>query len=355
MGNDQQSRLNEMTDAAFFMRVSFWLFFLLFYILMPAFLHAFYEWRTRLLLLAFILFIVYCVVRNYLLFLYFGDRKKTFRRQLFDNGSTFLGLVVLCISEGFVYAHTSTISIPSYHALLLFLACCFLGPTMRTNSMADKTIHSLKKTVKYGAHQSDIKIPNEILRTIYRFYPRKLPYDSDGYQQSEERRRLLQLREQHAKAETGERFLSRLKEAFPEYAVVDWTNLSDSQCYEYKILLHAGQPILDDDLELIRALGGKRRDLCLFISILGSYWFFVVDETTYDEETDEWKFQLGSEEDQDIEQAVHRLKQVMKSEGYLEVPREIARLAVPDVETEMQELGEATVFHCLFTDLESIH
>jgi hypothetical protein len=149
VGNDKRYRMNEMTDAVFYMKVSFWLFLLLFYILMPPFLHKFHEWRTLLLLLAVVLFILYCAVRYYILLLYFGDRKKAFRRQLLENGSTFLGLILLCISEGFVYAHTSIISIPSYRSLLYTLALlCFLGPTMYTNLMADIKLIGMKKNGK---------------------------------------------------------------------------------------------------------------------------------------------------------------------------------------------------------------
>lgn len=93
MENEKGSKTNEMTDAAFFMKVLFRLFFLLFYILMPVLLKSFHEWRTVLLLLASVLFILYCALRYYIVLLYFWDSKSAFRRQLLENGSILFGLI----------------------------------------------------------------------------------------------------------------------------------------------------------------------------------------------------------------------------------------------------------------------
>lgn len=52
-----------------------------------------------------------------------------------------------------------------------------------------------------------------------------------------------------------------------QYKVVDWID-EESCCYEFKILLHENQEILDDDIELIETLGGERNDLRIFLVYL---------------------------------------------------------------------------------------
>ena len=59
-------------------------------------------------------------------------------------------------------------------------------------------------------------------------------------------------------------FWEELSALAPEFAMKDWTDAS-SCCVEYKWLLHENQPLLDDDTELMAALGGLRRDLYLFV------------------------------------------------------------------------------------------
>ncbi len=77
-----------------------------------------------------------------------------------------------------------------------------------------------------------------------------------------------------------------IRNLFSEYAIIDWTD-EDSCCYEQHILLHERQEILDDGIELIMSLGGKR---------------------------------------------------------------EVARTKVPNIETELKYAGQATIFACLFSD-----
>jgi hypothetical protein len=122
------------------MRFLFFSFFLLFYILMPSLLHSFNELRTVLFLLAGVVFIAYCALRYYILLSIWGDRKRFLWRLLLDNGSLLLGLILLYIFEGFVYATTKTFNIPSIRFLFNGIACCCLIPTMNTNKIIKKII-----------------------------------------------------------------------------------------------------------------------------------------------------------------------------------------------------------------------
>lgn len=109
-----------------------------FYILIPPLLHSFTELRVTILLIASILFLVYCFFRYYVLTHFWYDRKKAFQQLLLNNGALFIGLVILYTFEGFVYVNDSTFIIPSYRFLASILSVLFLIPTLYTNYIIDK-------------------------------------------------------------------------------------------------------------------------------------------------------------------------------------------------------------------------
>ncbi|QEL83895.1 hypothetical protein EXW52_05715 [Bacillus mycoides] len=43
-------------------------------------------------------------------------------------------------------------------------------------------------------------------------------------------------------------------------------------------------------------------------------------------------------------------EKLMNTKGFVRVEREVARTAIPDIETECLRMGEVNVFHALFTD-----
>jgi hypothetical protein len=80
-----------------------------------------------------------------------------------------------------------------------------------------------------------------------------------------------------------------VNEIFSGYEVVDWTDLDLYNDYEYRVLLHRNQQILDDDTDLMLALGGRRLDLFLFISAFSNYYYFFINETEITNDGD-WLF-----------------------------------------------------------------
>jgi hypothetical protein len=196
---------------------------------------------------------------------------------------------------------------------------------------------------------------NDIDDTISFFYPIDKSYNLEDYQTSKEYKNLLKIRKKYFKNYDFKNHLKmKLKEIYSEYAIIDWTDLPNSNCYEYKILMNKNQQILDDDVELIHALGGRRRDLRLFISILSPYYHFFLEESTYNFSKKEWSFNKHITNDREIEDAVNKLRIMMKSENIIELSTGIVSKVVANVETQYLEKGEVKIFHLLFSDLVTI-
>lgn len=155
---------------------------------------------------------------------------------------------------------------------------------------------------------------------------------------------------QHRDVAKETAFWEELSALAPEFAMKDWTDAS-SCCVEYKWLLHENQPLLDDDTELMAALGGLRRDLYLFVSILAPYYVMFAEKTTLAEDGT-WTFETIEPSDEATVRLMDSIQAMLGKKGFIRLSREQAAQVVPDVETELREAGSATVFDCLFSDLD---
>jgi hypothetical protein len=196
----------------------------------------------------------------------------------------------------------------------------------------------------------------DIIKIIELYYPENITFNDPKYKSSLQYMRLLKTREkQLANQVRINEFQNQLKKISSGYEVINWTDLKSNNCYEYRILLHKNQSSLDDDVELIKALNGKRQDLYLFTSILSSYYYFFVNETLYDEfASEQWKFRRIFKFSQDIQSLIDNLQKFMEKEGFMEIKDEVAKENIENVETEFLEQGEVKIFNCLFTELITI-
>ena len=205
----------------------------------------------------------------------------------------------------------------------------------------------------------------KVLGKVYLYYPKNASFSSIEYQSSKEYLNLLKKRKEAHKDIMYQKYLkNRLDNLFENYAVVDWTDLESYNDYEYRILLHKNQPILDDDINLLRALGNKRLDLFLFISALEKYYYFLInytefcpkttEYTRFHEETGKWVFRTMSTIPAGLENKIEKLRHFLLSNNYVELSDEIAKQIIIDVSTELKPVGSATVFDCFFTDVISI-
>jgi len=200
-----------------------------------------------------------------------------------------------------------------------------------------------------------VRILNEINETINLHFPKGVNFNEYSYITSIEYNNLLKIREEHLYNWKFKKDLEEsLQTVYKDYAVIDWTDIPNSNCYEFKILVHKNQPILDDDIELIRYLGWKRLDLRIFISILNKYYYYFFEESTYDINIEEWNFRTITEYNQEMKDIINHLNNVMSSKGYQELSSEIVNKIVEDVETQYLEKGQVKIFNCLFTDLVTI-
>ena len=196
----------------------------------------------------------------------------------------------------------------------------------------------------------------QVMDIIYTYFPKNLSFNDPNYKTSLEYKRMLKLREiQLLDFSKKENVWEKLTDTFQEYCVIDWTDLKSNNCFEYRILLHKNQPILDDDTGLMKVLNGKRYDLFLFISIFEKLFYVFINETSLNCNTDQWEFNevLNQTEEQKI--IINKLKNILIINGYNEISKEIANYIIDDVETEFLEHGNVKVFNCLFTDLVSIN
>lgn len=200
-----------------------------------------------------------------------------------------------------------------------------------------------------------MEVVDELLKKIDLYFPKNLSYEDPKYHSSSQIARLLKRREEYLHNELFTHHMNKsLKQVFKGYEVVDWTNLESYNGYEYRILLHHNQPILDDDIELMQKLGGKRLDLFLFISILNKNYYFFVNETILENNASEWIFRYVLQYNKEIQCLIEEMRYLFSMEGYHEITTEIANIIIEDVETELKSKGKVTVFNCLFTDLISI-
>ena len=144
---------------------------------------------------------------------------------------------------------------------------------------------------------------------------------------------------------------NNLKNIFKDYIVSDWTDLKNYNCYEYRILLHKNQSILDDDIELITALNNERLDLFIFISVLEKYYYIQFNKTEYKSRENKWIFKILKEYPEKLQKEMIELKRYFSLENYIELKDDIIREKVAYIETEVKNMGDVRIFDCLFTDI----
>ncbi|HDR4456105.1 TPA: hypothetical protein QCQ37_003116 [Bacillus cereus] len=188
---------------------------------------------------------------------------------------------------------------------------------------------------------------NELKEIVYKFFPKNIMKEEELYEESKEHKRFIELKETFIENESSQKeVLSLIESTFCDEHVLDCTDLNLYNCLEYNVLLNGREPMLNDDIEWIQKSRGERLDLGVFVSLLDKYYYYYVLKTTYDEEVREWTFETI-----DVEMdTICEFETRMNTKGFVRVEREIARTAIPDIETECLRMGEVNVFHALFTD-----
>lgn len=197
----------------------------------------------------------------------------------------------------------------------------------------------------------DIK---EVKKIIYQFYPTNLYYNTPEYQTSEKTVKRIKLINQKNECIKERLYLNQgLRKEFPHNIVIDWTT-KEANCYEFKILLHENQQILDDDIELIENLNWRRYDLRIFVSVLAPVYYFFIEETTFDPNSKKWGFKKIEPIDNIQEENVKVLRAFFQRNEVEELDDKMVKQHISGIETELKTFNETIVFDCIFTDLVNI-
>lgn len=187
----------------------------------------------------------------------------------------------------------------------------------------------------------------KLLQDVYKYYSTFTNHEIYN-KKKELRQKKIDVKED---AKIG--FYKDVSEIARGYAILDWTDY-ESCCYEFKILLHKAQNLLDDDIELINVLKGVRNDLRIFISILEPYYYMFIEETKYLEHDRLWLFNKIDIYDKEIEILKNKLDTYFTKKKYIKLLDSDVKILVPNIQTEYKDLGTVNVFDCLFTDLVTV-
>ncbi|MBO8173203.1 MAG: hypothetical protein H0Z33_15100 [Bacillaceae bacterium] len=196
---------------------------------------------------------------------------------------------------------------------------------------------------------------SKLLKIIEQYYPKNISYEDPMYKLTSQYLNLFSKKKEYMNNKLLKyRFNKPLINLFKGYEVINRTDFESSNCYEYRILLHKNQKILDDDIELMNHLNGKRVDLFIFISILEKYYYYFTNETLYDFNIKKWSFKNVKLPNR-ILPLVSEFNNFMSHKGYEKLDDTMVRRIVDEIETEHIEKGKVNIFNCLFTDLISLN
>jgi hypothetical protein len=190
----------------------------------------------------------------------------------------------------------------------------------------------------------------DLISLIRRYFPSNLSYDDPAYQSSVEHQRLLK-RQKEMLENTSfiECLTNKLEQISYPYPLINWINLEEYPDIEYKILLHKNQDILDNSDLLLTQLKGVRRDIFLWVSIIGKYYYYSIEKMI--KKSDKYYFCYDVLHEEEEVKMTHRLEQFFMHKGYAKLPEDAANYIIEDIETELSVRGETTIFKCLFNDL----
>ena len=165
------------------------------------------------------------------------------------------------------------------------------------------------------------------------------------------RKRMLKKREEERlfRRKKQSTFTSLLKIAFPRCPVVNWTSISSDTSYKYRILLNETvESIMDDDIELIQHLGGKRKDLYVYFSYLANYWHWHVIDTSFSDGV--WNSQITYGIPDEYARNIEGLRINIEELGFAELDEATVKTQVKKASVPLVERGKATAFNLLFSD-----
>lgn len=188
-----------------------------------------------------------------------------------------------------------------------------------------------------------------IVSEIYTLYPRNIRYGTNEYLHSPQLLNQKKILNEKNISKIQKDFHSAINDAFDGYFVNDFSS-ADYWCYEFIVLLRKTDNIMDDDIELLKSLGGVRKDILIYISKIANYYYYTFSVTSLN--NGKWNFEY-----EDLSYLIKENLQIfnasMQDYNYIQLNTEQIKQIIPDIEMECVEMGKAKVFDLLFTDLYS--
>lgn len=203
----------------------------------------------------------------------------------------------------------------------------------------------------------------DIVNTIYKFYPKNIPFNGRQYKKSREYKDLLICRNNALLDEKFRQYLKKkLENIFIDYVVSDFVDLNNDTSYRYHILMHKNQPILDDDINLIKSLDGIKYELIFVLSCLDNYCYYYIVENRFNFYLKKWNFRdkFKNRDFVEIENQflqsdeIRKFNNFLSENNYYFISDNFINLIIEDIETELCDFGETKIYSALFSDLLSI-
>ncbi|MCY1082267.1 hypothetical protein [Archangium lansingense] len=187
---------------------------------------------------------------------------------------------------------------------------------------------------------------SRLIELLHRYYPANLHGDAEGYDESEQYQRMLQLRG-HALKNPGDwrRLIARLREVLPECKVQDWTVLfSDDNCWRVRVELP----------EVLKLPGGQDevRTVVVLVSILAPVYARYSSFQRYSlVEKRAWPSETFYEDVPETKSYADKVEGIVRDVLHVHrLPNETLFTPVPDIQCGNVALGDAKLIDCLFTD-----
>lgn len=194
----------------------------------------------------------------------------------------------------------------------------------------------------------------KILKIIGKYYPKECEFISQEYQESKEHKKFKRIINDAVFFRQKEKeYYEMICSIFFQYDVKRWDNMT-YPCFQFSVLLHKNQSILDDDIELMEELGGRRYNLEIFISRISNYFYVYTSEHIYHkEQIENWMFKSHSATFLLDKKYIKKLRKEMKKVGMNKLNRTMAHIKIPFIETELlpSRNHPVEIFNCLFSDM----
>lgn len=199
---------------------------------------------------------------------------------------------------------------------------------------------------------NDKKQRQQLLKVINKYYPQGIDTNNPFYWDTAEyKQKMIKCNEAKRDVKKRKRLHNKLKKIFRNCHVTDFTDTDEYCSFEFLVLLHRMQPILDNDIELQEQLGGEKKELHIFFSNLAQYYYFYFLSTKYKKLEGDWIIKKTYSCPNDFKSEMEDLILFLESEQYELVTENNAKYIVHNVATNLLESGRANIFHCMFSDL----